>query len=63
MNLERRLDRIEARKPKDIQIHFFGWADCEWKRANGLDRGEGESKTDFFSRIKNGTNEKWIWFD
>lgn len=63
MNLERRIYRIEARKPKDIQIHFFGWADCKWNSANGLNRWEDESIKDFFSRIKNSTTEKWIWFD
>jgi hypothetical protein len=43
-------------------VHFSGWADCEWKEAEGLVRAEKESMEEFFERIKIITNKKWIWY-
>ena len=63
MNLKNRLAKIEASAPKPDKVHFLGWADCEWKRAEGLVREDNESKEDFFSRVQAITDNKWIWCD
>jgi hypothetical protein len=61
MNMRKRLTRIEAAKPIENKVHFFGWADCEWREAEGLVRHENESKDDFFDRVKAITDKKFIW--
>jgi hypothetical protein len=61
MNLKNRLAKIEAGAPKDGKVHFLGWADCEWREAEGLVRGENESREDFFSRVQAITDNKFIW--
>ena len=61
MNLKSRLAKIEKDSPQEGKVHFLGWADCEWKRAEGLVRAEDESKEEFFRRVKSTTDNKWIW--
>lgn len=63
MNLKRRLAKIEAKVPEVDKVHFLGWADCEWREAEGLVRHENESKEGFFDRVKAATDKKWIWCD
>lgn len=63
MSLKSRLAKIEKDAPKEEKVHFLGWADCEWREAEGLVRGEGESKEDFFERVKAATDKKFIWCD
>lgn len=63
MNLKSRLAKIEGNTPKADKVHFLGWADCEWREAEGLVRGENESKEDFFDRVKATTDNKFIWCD
>jgi hypothetical protein len=63
MNLKSRLAKIAASAPKADKVHFLGWADCEWREAGGLVRGENESREDFFSRVQTITDSKFIWCD
>ncbi len=63
MNLKNRLAKIEKNVPDVDKIHFLGWADCEWKEAEGLVRAGNESREEFFERVKIITNKKWIWCD
>lgn len=63
MNLKRRLGNIEKMTPEVDRVHFLGWADCEWREAEGLIRYENESKEDFFDRVKAMTDKKFIWCD
>lgn len=63
MNLKNRLAKIEKNVPVVDKVHFLGWADCEWKEAEGLVRAENESREEFFERVKIITNKKWIWCD
>ena len=63
MSLKSRLDRIEKNVPIVDEVHFMGWADCEWEEAEGLVRAKDESKESFFERVKAATNKKWIWCD
>lgn len=63
MSLKNRIARIEKNAPKAAQVHFFGWADCQWREAAGLVRAEGESQKEFFTRVGSVTDSKWIWCD
>lgn len=63
MNLKSRLAKIEASAPKADKVHFLGWADCEWKKAAGLVRGDNESRENFFRRAQATTDNKFIWCD
>lgn len=63
MSLKSRLTKIEKDAPEEEKVHFLGWADCEWREAEGLIRAEGESKEDFFKRVRSITDKKWIWCD
>ena len=63
MSLKYRLARIEKDAPIVDEVHFLGWADCEWREAEGLVRAEDESKEAFFERVKCITDKKWIWCD
>lgn len=62
MSLASRIKKLEeAIKPVEDKVTFIGWADCEWKKAEGLVRHPNESKEDFFGRVKAVTNNKFIW--
>lgn len=63
MRLKNRLIRIEKNAPAIDKVHFLGWADCEWREAEGLVRHVNESKEDFFDRVKAITDKKFIWCD
>jgi hypothetical protein len=63
MSLKHRLAKIEKSIPDVDKVHFLGWADCEWKEAEGLVRSENESKEEFFERVQSTTDKKWIWCD
>jgi hypothetical protein len=63
VNLKSRLARIEKFAPIVDEVHFMGWADCEWKEAEGLVRANDESKESFFDRVRAVTNKKWVWCD
>jgi hypothetical protein len=45
----------------DDKVTFIGWADCEWREAEGMVRQEKESIEDFFTRVRATTNKKWIF--
>ena len=62
MSLASRIQKLERSiKPKKDEVTFIGWADCEWKEAEGLVRYENESKENFFDRVKAITDKKFIW--
>lgn len=63
MSLKNRLAKIEKNAPRLDEVHFMGWADCEWKEAEGLVRAKDESQKEFFARVRSVTNSKWIWCD
>lgn len=62
MSLTSRIQKLEiAIKPVGEKVTFIGWADCEWREAEGLIRYENESKEEFFNRVKAATDKKFIW--
>ncbi|WP_100378821.1 hypothetical protein [Polynucleobacter brandtiae] len=62
MSLANRIEKLEAKlKPQEDKVTFYGWADCEWKHANGLTRAENETKEQFFKRVRKTTDSKFIW--
>ena len=60
-----RLEKLEQKLlPKMQQVHFFGWADCEWNECDGLVRQPNESKEQFCKRIRLNNPDKLIfWCD
>jgi hypothetical protein len=58
-----RLEKLEEKLlPKVKQVHFVGWADCEWRECDGLFRRPDETKEQFFRRIKlNNPKKKVFW--
>ena len=63
MSLKKRIEKIEAKNPVKEEVHFFGWADCEWREAAGLIRGENEEVDDFLDRVIAVSDSKFIWVD
>ena len=61
MTLKSRIAKLENTLPRTDTVHFMGWKDCEWRYAEGLIRGETESKDAFFDRVKAITDKKFIW--
>lgn len=62
MSFTSRIQKLEAViKPVEGKVTFIGWADCEWRQAEGLIRGETESIDDFKKRVMNISNKKFIW--
>jgi hypothetical protein len=58
-----RLEKLEQKLlPKVKQVHFSGWADCEWKECDGLVRQSNESKELFFKRVRQNNPEKLIFW-
>jgi hypothetical protein len=60
-----RLGRLEEKlQPKIQEVHFFGWADCEWNECDDLVREPNESKEQFFKRIRlNNPDKLFFWCD
>ena len=64
MTFKTRLQKLTNKlKPEEVEVHYFGWADCSWSESEGLFRGEGESQEDFCSRVYRTTNKQFLWFD
>lgn len=64
MTLKSRLQRLTNKlRPEAVEVHFFGWADCNWSESEGLIRKEGESKDDFCNRVYQTTKKQFLWFD
>jgi len=64
MTLKSRIEKLTVKlKPKDVEVHFFGWQDCTWSESEGLKRLEGESKDDFCNRVYQTTKKQFLWFD
>lgn len=61
MNLKNRLAKVEKNVFKVSEVTFLGWADCEWKEAEGQVRARDEPKEEFFERVKSITDKKLIW--
>jgi hypothetical protein len=58
-----RLGRLEEKLQTKIQeVHFIGWADCEWKECGGLVRQTNESKEQFFKRVRLNNPDKLIFW-
>ncbi len=48
-----RLEKLEEKLlPKAKQVHFVGWADCQWNECDGLVRHPDETKEQFFKRVR-----------
>jgi hypothetical protein len=58
-----RLEKLEQKLlPKVKQVHFVGWADCQWNKCDGLDRQSNETKEQFFKRVRlNNPDRKIFW--
>jgi hypothetical protein len=65
MSVLSRLDKLEEKlKPEKKKIYFIGWAGCEYKQSNGLTREIGETKQEFFKRVKASDPNRIIhWFN
>jgi hypothetical protein len=58
-----RLEKLEQKLlPKVKQVHFVGWADCEWKECDGLVRHANESKEQFFKRVRLNNPDRLIFW-
>jgi hypothetical protein len=58
-----RLEKLEEKLlPKVKQVHFVGWADCEWKACDGLVRQTNESKEQFFKRVRLNNPDRLIFW-
>jgi hypothetical protein len=59
MTLKSRLQGLAAKlKPKVVEVHYFGWADCTWSESEGLKRQARESQDDFCNRVYQTTKKK-----
>ena len=58
-----RLEKLEEKLLLKVkQVHFVGWADCEWNKCDGLDRQPNETKEKFFKRVRlNNPERKIFW--
>ena len=64
MTLLSRIEKLEVKlKPKEEKIYFIGFANCEWRKSEGLVRGPKESTNDFFKRVRKTTDKTFIWCD
>ena len=62
MSLASRIGKLEEKlAPQKGNIYFIGWANCEWRHAEGLVRGKNESKEAFLRRVKTSSLKNWIW--
>jgi hypothetical protein len=60
-----RFEKLEQTlMPKVKEVHFVGWADCEWKECDGLVRQPDESKEQFFKQVRLNNPDRLIfWVD
>ena len=64
MTLLSRIEKLEVKlKPKEEKIYFIGFANCKWRKSEGLVRGTKESKDDFCNRVYQTTKKQYLWFD
>jgi hypothetical protein len=65
MTIKSRLQKLTNKlKPEATKIYFMGWAGCQYKHSNGLTRRDGESKEQFFKRVRENDSNRMIhWFD
>jgi len=64
MTLKSRLEKLSAKlKPEEVEVHYFGWADCTWSKSEGLHRQAGESKEAFCNRVYQTTKKQFLCFD
>jgi hypothetical protein len=61
MSLKNRLSKIEKNFPKRDIVYFLGWADCEWREAEGFVRTTNESIEGFKERVLVSTSKQFIW--
>jgi hypothetical protein len=53
MTIVSRLGRLEEKLlPKVREVHFVGWADCEWYECNGIVKQSNETEEQFFKRVR-----------
>jgi hypothetical protein len=58
-----RLEKLEQKlQPKVKEVHFFGWADCEWNECDGLIRQVDETIEQFLKRIRLSNPKKLIFW-
>jgi hypothetical protein len=64
MTLKSRLQKLSSKlKREEVEVHYFGWADCTWSESEGLKRELGESQEDFCNRVYKSTKKQYLWFD
>ena len=63
MTLKSRLQKLTIKIKPEVEVHYFGWADCTWSESEGLFRQDGESKEDFCNRVHQATKKQFLWFD
>ena len=63
MTMVSRLGRLEEKLlPKVREVHFVGWADCEWHECDGIVRQSNETEEQFFKRVRlNNPEGKIFW--
>ncbi len=58
-----RLEKLEEKLlPKVKEVHFVGWADCEWNECDGLVRQHDETKEQFFKRVRLNNPDRLIFW-
>jgi len=58
-----RIEKLEQKLlPKVKQVHFVGWADCEWRECDGLIRQPDETKEQFFKRVRLNNSKREIFW-
>jgi len=63
MTLKSRLQKLTAKLKPEVEVHYFGWADCAWSESEGLKRQVGESQEDFCNRVYQTTKKQYLWFE
>ncbi len=58
-----RLEKLEQKLLRKVkEVHFVGWAGCEWNECDGLVRQTNESKKQFFKRVRLNNPDRLIFW-
>ena len=61
--LKSRLQKLTSKLKPEVEVHYFGWADCTWSESEGLFRQDGESREEFCNRVYQATKKQYLWFN
>jgi hypothetical protein len=63
MTFKSRLQKLTVKLKPEVEVHYFGWADCTWSKSEGLTRQEGELIDAFCNRVYQAKKKQFLWFD